>query len=118
MKREVLYVVAFLALLQLAAVEVKAQDGLPNPEQNGYLYQDVNPYDEKPLLMEGELRNSNKIVRDSTALKSGSVKTASKSGAAEVKKSGTKSGEDPLNFNFLYYIIQKFKTSDLIEEEE
>ncbi|MFZ5972260.1 MAG: hypothetical protein ACOYXA_11765 [Bacteroidota bacterium] len=118
MKREVLYVLAFLALLQLATAEVKAQDGLPNPELNGYLYQDANPYDEKPLLMEGELRNSGKIVRDSTVtIKSGSAKTAGRSGASDAKKSTVKSGDDPLNFNFLYYIIQKFKTSDLIEEE-
>jgi hypothetical protein len=34
----------------------------------------------------------------------------------EQKPAGAKEDDDALSFNFLYYIIQKFKISDLIDE--
>lgn len=43
-------------------------------------------------------------------------KTASKKVVSEQQKNSPKKGEDEAPFNFLYYIIQRFKTSDIIED--
>lgn len=43
-------------------------------------------------------------------------KTGSKKILSEQQKSSPKKGDDEAPFNFLYYIIQRFKTSDIIED--
>jgi len=40
---------------------------------------------------------------------------AAKSKANDAKKAQAEG--DPLNFNFLYYILQKFKASELMEQQ-
>lgn len=52
-----------------------------------------------------------------TALKSDSlaIKTPLKKITADSQKAGKKPEDDTVPFNFLYYIIQRFKTSDIIE---
>ena len=117
MRKKNLHLLSFLAFLFCAyGPQASAQDGLPNPELNGYLYQDTNPYDEKPLLLEGELKN--KITRDSaqSIRPTRTPATGTKTASTESRKSAPRNGDDALNHNFLYYIIQKFKSSDLIEE--
>lgn len=119
MKTKFLHRLALLAFLQVAVtISVMAQEGMPNPELNT-VYPDNSVYDDKPLLLESESRNA-KIVRDTVAQpKTPATKgkpAASNSTTTDVRKSAPGRGDDPLNFNFLYYIIQKFKTSDLIDE--
>lgn len=43
-------------------------------------------------------------------------KAGSKKAISEQQKNSPKKGEDEAPFNFLYYIIQRFKTSDIIED--
>jgi hypothetical protein len=123
MKTKFLHLLALSVFLQLAfLVSARAQDGIPNPELNT-IYPESNSYDEKPLLFENELKNP-RIIRDTTSqVKNNStqpasnLKTKGANAATQESKKGTVNrGDDPLNFNFLYYIIQKFKTSDLIDE--
>jgi hypothetical protein len=82
------------------------------------MVRETSPNEPDPLLSsESESRNPNKVpppvvspkeaVRDSVQVKI--TKPASKSSEKEQKE------EDPLSFNFLYYIIEKFKLSDIIE---
>lgn len=127
MKTNFLHLLALIAFLQLgAAVKASAQDGLPNPELSGFPNQEVNPYDDKPLIYEHELKSNSKIVRDSTSSSRSTSNSGATNGSAgsktkstsstEVRKPNNSRGDDPLNFNFLYYIIHKFKSSDLIDE--
>jgi hypothetical protein len=52
------------------------------------------------------------VVKPDTLFnRAGTKKTAS-----EQQKISPKKGEDEAPFNFLYYIIQRFKASDIIEE--
>lgn len=51
------------------------------------------------------------VKQDSMVNKAGSKKAIS-----EQQKNSPKKGEDEAPFNFLYYIIQRFKTSDIIED--
>lgn len=68
---------------------------------------DSNLNEDKPLLFEQE---SKVIKRDSIQLK-GTAPQKSKTD----QKSPSSKNEDALSFNFLYYIIQKFKISDLVD---
>lgn len=63
--------------------------------------------DDKPLLFE---QDSKLIKRDSVVSRG----TAIQKTKADQKTSSSKN-DDALSFNFLYYIIQKFKFSDLID---
>lgn len=97
------------------ALTASAQDDVPGPAispvTNSSLFsQDAPIYDEKPLLME---QQSVKPVADSLQHKTVPV-PAAKAKGADPKKPQAEG--DPLNFNFLYYILQKFKASELMME--
>lgn len=53
---------------------------------------------------------------DSTDIQPGTVITDHQSDAASSKQQGKKEDDDVLSFNFLYYIIQKFKMSDIVNQ--
>ena len=93
------------------AITATAQDELPGPNSlpagSNFFSQELPSYDEKPLLME------QRSVADSLQHKVVPV-PAAKSKATDPKK--IEAEGDPLNFNFLYYIIQKFKASELMME--
>ena len=98
----------------VVALSASAQDDVPGPMTGASpsvsnLFREDGNYDEKPLLMEQNV----KPVFDSLQHKT--VPTpAAKSRANDPKKAQAEG--DPLNFNFLYYILQKFKASELMEQ--
>lgn len=103
-------------LMTLVFFSASAQEGIPN---NEVLDPNFNPElgDDKPLIFEPEKSTSNTERASqnkeqlNTAPKSGKVKTADAN-----KNPAAKTEEDALSFNFLYYIIQKFKISDIVEQ--
>ena len=117
MRAKYLTGVVLLFLLMMAVIgETRAQDEVPGPDFNSINTQDPNEYDEKPLLYEPEGSRTSKSTSDSSSSKSPALTPTRKPPMpAELKKS--KEESDPLNFNFLFYIIQKFKSSDLMMEE-
>lgn len=66
------------------------------------------------LPSEGESNNSKTVLskQDSLSNRMGIKKAIND----PTKASAKKSAEDEAPFNFLYYIIQRFKTSDIIED--
>jgi hypothetical protein len=63
---------------------------------------------------EGEATNLKPVLPKQDSLM---VKAAQKKANADFQKSAPKkANEDEAPFNFLYYIIQRFKTSDIIED--
>lgn len=107
-------VLAFFCLLLTAgSMTAIAQDEIPSgPELNNVTTVEANGYDEKQILFETESRAQSRAnVKDSIQVR---VATPVRSKSNDPRK--LKDETDPLNFNFLYYIIQKFKTADLVDE--
>lgn len=107
--------------MMIVALSASAQDDVPGPTSGTpspavtNLFSNDSEYDDKPLLMEqGSMRN---IAPDTATTRKVVPVPAAKA------KSNTAGGSDkkpqvqgdPLNFNFLYYILQKFKASELME---
>jgi hypothetical protein len=55
-------------------------------------------------------------VQKDSAYVSRPSSTKARTSPEAVKPSGKKNDEDAVSFNFLYYIIQRFKSSDIIED--
>jgi len=104
-------------LISLGLFSANAQEGIPNNEiPDPSFHPELN--DERPLLFEPERSTSN--AERTTPLPKGEIISIQKSGklksAETVKNSVAKPEDDALSFNFLYYIIQKFKISDIVEQ--
>lgn len=108
------FTIIFIVMVFFSA---NAQEGVPN---NEILDPGFHPelQGEKPLLFEPErsTSNSEKLV----SMPKGEVTATPKSGKSKsgesLKNSAIKPEDDALSFNFLYYIIQKFKISDIVEQ--
>lgn len=103
----------------ICSISVHAQEGRAQVETEPVV-KDAPRNEPDPILSsESESRNSNKVAppivstketaRDSVQLNQVKFSKPVKAAEKEQKE------EDPLSFNFLYYIIGKFKLSDIIE---
>lgn len=106
-----------LILMTVVFFPANAQEGIPNNEiPDPSFHPELQG--ERPLLFEPERSTSNS--EKSTSLPKGEITSTSKSGKAKSgessKNPATKPEDDALSFNFLYYIIQKFKISDIVEQ--
>ena len=119
MRAKFSYIVpGIFALMFVVALSAAAQDEMPSPSSSNpsnLFTPDPANYDDKPLIMEGEknYKTVSPILSDSLSHKVVPAPTAKQK--ADAKKAQAAEG-DPLNFNFLYYIIQKFKASELMME--
>jgi hypothetical protein len=103
-----------IMLLTLVAFSSRAQEGIPNNEIPD-IYVNPELQEDKPLLFEpatGSERVSNSREQVISSPKSGKTRAGEGS-----KTQATKQEDDALSFNFLYYIIQKFKISDIVEQQ-
>lgn len=108
----------FLAVLTagcmtLLSLDSYAQDdGYPVYNFQEPAYQELNLYDDKALIYDHNenrpTRTIQSIQRDSLAIQASRSKN--KKATAEKKE------DDALSFNFLYYIIQKYKISDIVDQ--
>jgi len=120
MKLNFSYLLAFGVTLTLisflgATPAMAQEEGIPGYELQDPMHPGINT-EEKTLLMLDPESRSFRIQRDSI---SGSRSYVTPKKAGESAKAGKpKNEEDPLSFNFLYYIIQKFKVSDIIDQQE
>ncbi len=85
-----------------------------NPRQYGTLEGQHENSDFEPASSEGEANSLKPVLTKQDSL---FAKSAQKKANAELQKPvPKKASEDEAPFNFLYYIIQRFKTSDIIED--
>lgn len=99
-----------LVLLVGAPVLVNAQES--NSKQYGTLEgQNENRYYESNA--EGDPNTFRSVIKSDSASRSLQIK---KIVAENQKQASKKAEDDAIPFNFLYYIIQRFKTSDIIED--
>lgn len=97
-----------------------AQDeGLPSYELQDANNQELNYNDEdKTLIFEPDVKSSKQTPSEThqpTSIVSQKGKTLD-SNKQPSNNANTKEGEDALSFNFLYYIIQKYKGSDIVDQ--
>jgi hypothetical protein len=127
MKRALSHIALLLFVLIAAQVSVHAQEG-PDNEQPIF---EEKVYHESPVSdMDGE--TDNKIVpptvksgsRDSSAVRiitptqrvpSKTNQETSKENKAHPQQAQQSGDDSILSFNFIYYIIQRFKLQDIIE---
>ena len=114
MKVKVSHLLFATAATFLLALTVQAQDELPLREIQDPTHRELNLDEDKTLIYDRPSHLS--IVRDSSR--------ATPIVPAKVLKQDThknsrkeKEEEDALSFNFLYYMFQKFKMSDLIDQQ-
>ncbi len=102
-------------ILTVSAVSpASAQDGAPvNEYPELSPLQDPTLKEDKPLLYEPEGKSTQKEQANTPA--TSSLKPKAKT-ADPSKSAASKNEEDALSFNFLYYIIQKFKISDIVDQ--
>ncbi len=101
----------FTIVFLLSGFSVLAQVDTSPEIPSSTHYPEINTTnDDKPLIFELEIKASKK---DSVQIKIAQPATKSKS---DLAKPSSSKEDDALSFNFLYYIIQKFKISDLVDD--
>ena len=122
MKIKISYILNCLIIagVSLLSVDSFAQDeGLPSYELQDANNQELNYNDEdKTLIFEPDVKSAKQTPSESHQ---GTTIVPSKgknldSGKQASSNANTKEGEDALSFNFLYYIIQKYKGSDIVDQ--
>jgi hypothetical protein len=101
------------ALICGASSLLLAQDSNTSQYGNGTLESQNDQQEEADLDVAIGFAKPTGSKADSISFKLSSIKTKP---AAEIQKSVKVADEDVLSFNFLYYIIQRFKSSDIIED--
>jgi len=117
MKVKILQLTTAFFLIGGAVLSIPANaqhEGLSPGESQDPNHLEYNLNEDKPLLMEHDSKSKGQ-PRDSIASNNRSISSKPKS-PEHNKSVGGKEEDDALSFNFLYYIIQKFKISDLIDE--
>jgi hypothetical protein len=116
MKVKVSKLLVSLTAVLLLTLTAYAQDELPLLESQDPAHREFNLDEDKILIYDNPSHLS--VVKDSTqqaprVVPGHPVKTSKPDTHKNVHKE--KEEEDALSFNFLYYMIQKFKMSDLID---
>ncbi len=108
-----------IAGASILSFESFAQEGLSAYELQDVNNQELNYNDEdKTLIFEPDAKSSKQTPSESNQT-STSITSKAKTLDSSKQSSGTatsKEGEDALSFNFLYYIIQKYKGSDIVDQ--
>ena len=90
-----------------------AQDGLPPQYFQEPTNQELNLNEDKPLLYE---QNEGRSSRSILSNQRDSVIVVPSKPQSTKKPNTDKKENDALSFNFLYYIIQKYKISDIVDQ--
>jgi hypothetical protein len=114
MKVKVSKLLVSLTAVFLLALTAYAQDELPLQESQDPARREFNLDEDKILIYDHSSHSSavKDTVLQTTRVVPGHPVKASKS---DSHKSGHKEEEDALSFNFIYYMLQKFKMSDLVD---
>ena len=115
MKVKVSNLLTSFAAVILIAFSVQAQEELPVLETQDPEHRELNLDEDKTLIYDHPSHTS--VARDTIALVPRLQPAKGQKpepGKNARKESGE--GDDALSFNFLYYMIQKYKLSDLIDQ--
>lgn len=90
-----------------------AQDGLPPQYYQEPNNQELNLNEDKALLFE---QNEVRPAKSAQNFQRDTVATIISRPRSSKKTATDKKEDDALSFNFLYYIIQKYKISDIVDQ--
>jgi hypothetical protein len=104
----------------LAGLNANAQDegqSLQEVQELNQHHPELNLNDDKTLLMDADAKAPKNQSQSNThdAGNSGNA-NKNKSDGSTKPSPNDKTEEDPLSFNFIYFIIQKFKISDIVDD--
>lgn len=123
MKMELKFQLSLFATLALAmcSISLMAQEENFSAQELQELKQQqhaefLNLEDDKTLIMEVDSKTGRVITPSTSSKENSSGAAAIQSKPKTDSKSAAKDKEDPLNFNFLYFIIQRFKISDIVDD--
>jgi negative regulator of genetic competence, sporulation and motility len=104
----------FLALSVYASAAVAQEEGQSvSGIQELNSHPDLNLNEDKTLIQDVDAKASK--AQPGNKETNNTISNANKP-KADAQKTADKSEEDPLSFNFLYFIIQKFKISDIVDD--
>lgn len=115
---------SLLGLLLSITLMVKAQDALPVLEPQDPMHREFNLDEDKTLIYDHPTHSNNRDTVQLIVPATVPVRTTPAAIARPAKpdnhkgKAKDKDEEDALSFNFLYYMLQKFKMSDLVDQHE
>ncbi len=107
----------FLATCLLGYKATAQDEGQSNPEfqELNQQHPELNLNEDKTLLMDADLK-APKIQSNNHEVAVPANSPKNKPDTSAKPSSNEKTEEDPLSFNFLYFIIQKFKISDIVDD--
>jgi hypothetical protein len=117
MRSKLFFSLTILLASWLVCTRAFAQEGTEAQELNSH--PELNLGDDKMLIMDGDSKvNKASQNRETNAATSPTSNNAKKQEQQKPSSNPTndKTQEDPLSFNFLYFIIQKFKASEILDE--
>ncbi|HNP93974.1 MAG TPA: hypothetical protein PKJ63_00050 [Cyclobacteriaceae bacterium] len=89
------------------------EDGYPSYNFQEPSYQELNLLEDKALIYE---QNENRPSRTIQSIQRDSIAMHASKNKSNKKAAAEKKEDDALSFNFLYYIIQKYKISDIVDQ--
>ncbi|HWA32790.1 MAG TPA: hypothetical protein VG737_01605 [Cyclobacteriaceae bacterium] len=113
MKVKVSSILATFAAVFLITLSAQAQDELPILELQDPNHRELNLNEDKTLIYDHPGHTS---VRDSSQASQRVTPVLPSKPKADAQKTKGKDEDDTLSFNFLYYMFQKFKMSDMIDQ--
>ncbi|MBS1506909.1 MAG: hypothetical protein JSS79_09695 [Bacteroidetes bacterium] len=104
----------FLAFVMYASVAVAQEEGQSTSGiQELNSHPELNLNDDKTLIQDADAKT---VKAQPGNKETNTAIPNTNKPKAEAQKTADKSEEDPLSFNFLYFIIQKFKISDIVDD--
>lgn len=106
------------SVLFFFALSTNAQENSPGNESDELLnaHPELNLREDKSLIYEPSESKNLSGGKEQTLPASKVTAPPAKGKTNEPAKAPAKTEDDALSFNFLYYIIQKFKISDIVEQ--
>ena len=112
MKLKVSKLLATLAAVFILSLSARAQEEMPVVENPDPYHREFNLNEDKILIYD----RGHSTVKDSIQIMQRAVPAHSTKAVRPDASKSKEAEDDALSFNFLYYMLQKFKLSDLIDQ--
>lgn len=120
MQTKLKFSLPILLIAAMPALRVFAQEGNSPDVQDLGNHPELNLNDDKTLIMDADAKppKIQSVAKEATQPATTQVNNAKKPDTQNKQQvTPDKTEEDLLQFNFLYFIIQKFKISDIIDDD-
>lgn len=115
MRSNLFFSICLLLAVCLLSSPASAQESTGTDIQEPNNHPELNQGEDKTVIMESDMKTMKVSPARETNTTSSSVKKQEQQKPSS-NPSSDKTQEDPLSFNFLYFIIQKFKFSDIVDD--